>query len=438
MSGPTGRSGTRGLKKSEYNFSRKLMEGIAVDIASNLQTESFNDESAPLLERNTLIWGSFLVGVVIGFVAVYIVVAQPLFAQLRDMQSQTVAMQGDLQRLVGVRNQAWEADNLLSDLNALKSQIPDARATIREIREMRKDLLEEARYTPAATGAVSELARLQNSILEQRHVTDSASNALEQLARIQARLVEEHADAPQAEDTLRDLERVRRDLAELTQLKQQLATGTQDLSAARTAASDLVTLKDQLIERSNNTELARTQVNRMFVLQDELASHGDEAQTAFDSLDKLVGIKDRLVDQTPQVADAVQTLEILSDFREEFDAQIRALARMREGLVEVVLLETTIGRVAKALEPLAQIANVRRLGDEELRAAAKTILDNRMTRLSSKPLPPRELPRTAENDSLRLPDDEPFLKDDLPLLGDDEPLSIPEPQSLPTTENETE
>ncbi len=405
-----------------------------MDIASNMQNDSIADETAPLLERNTLVWGSFLVGVVIGFVAVYIVVAQPLFAQLRDLQTQSVALQADLQSLVGVRNQAWEADNLLSDLTALKTQLADARATIREIRQLRQDLLEESRHTSAANTALSEMTRLQDAVLEQRELTSAAARAVEDLARIQTRLVDEHADAPRAEETLHDLERVRHDLAELTQLKQQLAASAQDLPVARSAAGDLFSLKDQLIERGNNIETARTQANRLFVLQDELTAHADETRTAFDSLDKLLEIKDKLIDQTPQVADAVQNLEILSDFREELDVQIRSFARLREGLMEVVLLETTIGRVAKALEPLAQIANVRRLGDEELRAAAKAILDNRTTRLSSKPTPPRELPRTAENDSLRLPEDEPFLKDDLPNLGAYEPLGIPEPLPLPLTD----
>jgi hypothetical protein len=102
--------------------------------------------------------------------------------------------------------------------------------------------------------------------------------------------------------------------------------------------------------------------------------------------------------------------------------------------MEIALMETTIGRVAKALEPLAQIANVRRLGDEELRAAAKAILDNRSTRLTSKPPAPRELPKTAENDRLELPADEPLLKDEVPGLGADEPLEIPDPVPLPLAE----
>jgi hypothetical protein len=405
-----------------------------VNIASRMRNDPMTENAAPLLERHSLVWGSFLAGVVIGFAAVYIIVAQPLFSQMRALETQSVAFQGDLQSLVGVRNQAWEADNLLSDLTALKSQLTDARATIREIRQLRQDLLDEARHTSSASTALSGLARLQEAVLEQQPLTGQAAQAVEEFARIQTRLVETHADAPKVEETLRDIDRVRHDMGLLAQFKQQLIAGIEGLPAAISAAGHLFSLKDQLIERGNNIETARTQANRMFVLQDELTAHAVDAQTAFDGLDKLLEIKTKLADQTPEVADAVQNLEILSDFREELDVQIRSIARLREGLMEVVLLETTIGRVAKALAPLAQIANVRRLGDNELRAAARAILDNRSTRLSNNPAPPRELPRTAENDPFWLPDDEPLLKRDRPNLGAEELIDVPEPLPLPLTD----
>src|SRR5262245_59957423 len=98
---------------------------------NNLNGLDCGDDS-PLFARNSMIWGVFLVGVVIGFLVVYLVVAQPMFAQLAQMERQMVAMDADLQSLVGARQVAREAGNLLSDLNALKNQLRDARATVRE------------------------------------------------------------------------------------------------------------------------------------------------------------------------------------------------------------------------------------------------------------------------------------------------------------------
>ena len=401
-----------------------------MDIASNTFGSSRVDDVAPpLVERHTLIWGSFLVGLVIWFVAVYVVAAQPMFTQIRSLQRQTQALQSEVQTLVGVRDQAWEAGNLLSDLSALRGQLADARSTVREIRQLRQDLLDEARHTSAASAAIGGMGRLQDSVLEHQQLTAQAGSVVEEVGKVLSRIVQEHVGTVPANETLADIDRVRNDLAELLQLKQRLADGGANLTAAKATAGELLSLKDQIVEHGENTEAARTQANRMFVLQDELKAHADDSPAAFDNLDRLLAIKDKLAEQTPQVVDAVQNLEILSDFQEELGAQIRTLARLREGLTEIVLLETTIGRVAKVLEPLSQIANVRRLGDQELRAAARAILDSRTTRLSSKPASPRELPAT-ENDPFQLPEESSLLKD----LGADDSLRIPDPVPLPTAE----
>lgn len=404
-----------------------------MDITSNsFHSSRADDVASPLVERHTLIWGSFLVGIVIGFVAVYVVAAQPMFTQLRTMQRQTQALQAEVQSLVGVRDQAWEAGNLLSDLTALRGQLADARNTVREIRQLRLDLLDEARHTPAAASAVGNLGRLQELVLERQELTAQAGVVVDELNGLLARLIREHVGTAPANETLADIERVRRDLAELLQLKQELADGAAGLPAAKSTAGELLSLKDQIIEQGANTEAARTQANRMFVLQDELKSHADDSPAAFTSLDQLLAIKEKLIEQAPQVVDAVQNLEILSDFQDELGTQIRSLARLREGLMEFVLLETTIGRVARTLEPLTQIANVRRLGDQELRAAAKAILDQRTTRLSSKPETPRELRRSLDQDPFQF--EEGSLFRDVPQdLGADD-ARIPDPVPLPTTE----
>ena len=46
------------------------------------------------------------------------------------------------------------------------------------------------------------------------------------------------------------------------------------------------------------------------------------------------------------------------------------------------MMESTIGRVTRIIEPLAQIGNLRRLGDDEVREAARMILERRASRLS--------------------------------------------------------
>jgi hypothetical protein len=409
-------------------FSSANLEAITLDIARKNSNSTFGGDESPLLARNSIIWGIFLVGVVIGFMAVYLLVAQPMFAQLGQMQRQIVALDADLQSLVGARNEAWEAGNLLSDLEGLKIHLRDARATVREIRSLRQDLLEESKNTAAASEALRSLVRLQEFALAQEDLAVPAARSLEQLAQIQNRLVQENEGTPGAEATLADLDRVRRDLTDLLSLKTQIAQNSGDLEIAKSAAGELLSLKDQIVARGQDLETARTNANRLFILKEELKAQGIDLADAFTSLDRLLAIKDKLSQQTPAVADAVQNLEILSDFQEEFAEQIRSLGRMREGLMQIVLMEGTLGRVAKLLEPLAQIANVRRLSDRELREAARSILENRATRISSKPEAPRQLPADMPADPFHL-----SRENEAGTTDDGESGDVPPPLPLPVT-----
>src|SRR5436190_20164201 len=102
------------LHHPEHAFFMELTEVSPLDTARNNSEYAIGETSPTLVEKNTLIWGFFLVGVILGFVAVYIVVAQPMFAQLGQMQRQMAELETNMEQLVGVRNQAWEAGHLPS------------------------------------------------------------------------------------------------------------------------------------------------------------------------------------------------------------------------------------------------------------------------------------------------------------------------------------
>ena len=106
--------------------------------------------------------------------------------------------------------------------------------------------------------------------------------------------------------------------------------------------------------------------------------------SAATNLNGLIAMKDKVIGQTEDISEAIQTLEILADFSEEFETRISSLGQLRQSLMEIVLLETTITRVTRALEPMTQLGNIRRLNDSELRDAARTILEQRQTRISQK------------------------------------------------------
>ncbi|MBS0261221.1 MAG: hypothetical protein JSS02_04635 [Planctomycetes bacterium] len=374
---------------------------------------TLGDDLPLLTDRRLLALGFFAIGIILGSVAIYLITSRPLLGQLGQLQKQMSEMESSLKLLVGERGQAWEAGHLLSDLKSLSTQIEEARATVRNLRDLQTELAEQGRHTAAAGEALTKLTKLQDLALSQEQVTDAASQTLKEMTEIQQRLIDEHTNTPKAHETLADLERVRHDLTELLALKAQIAKNTTDLDTARTTATALVTLKNDLAANTQNLEAARTNAQQIFEMQEELKAHSADLADASTNLEKLVEIKDKLIDQTPAVADALQNLEILNDFREELTEQILALNQMREGLIQIVLMESSINRVAKLLEPLAQISNVRRLSDQEMRNAARTILDSRSPRLGSQRDALPDLHREAAADpfieanksSTRLPDD---------------------------------
>jgi len=332
---------------------------------------------------------------------VYVVVSQPLFSHLERMQRQILAVQHDMEPLVGASDEPWETNSLLTGLIAQRKQLAEMRLALKQIRELREELLTEAGRTDGGFAAIHELRELQSALLDKKDTSTPALQALEDFARMAQTLVREHADARKAEDILAGLGQSKAGLEELIGLKKQILSEAGDVAAAKATAGELVALKEEIVAQPDNVAAARAQVNRLFSLEADLTSHGSDMSAAFSSLDGLLEIKGKLLDQTPHIGDAMQNLEILSDFQQEFSEQIQSLARMRSSLMEIVMLETTVGRVAKSLEPLAQIANVRRLSDNEIRDAARNILEKRSTRVTTKPEFDRSQP---------LGDADPFLE----------------------------
>ena len=401
-----------------------------MDAIQNKAEREHRGVNSPAVDKNLLIFGMFLLGIVLGVAIVFILVAHPLQGHLARLEGEVSRMQSSVELLAGERSQAWEAGHLLADLTCLGRQVNEARTALTEIRELRNDLIEEGEQTRAANEALANLARLQNFALAQEEITNSARTVLGEMSEIQQRLVEEHVATPKAQETLADLDRVRRDLADLLSLKAQIAQQAGDVAAAKSTADELLALKNDIVAGSEGLEEARSAANRLMVMQDELKNQGEELGEAFKGLDRLVELKDKLIDQTPAVADAVQNLEILTDFREELADQIQSLTKMRDGLMQIVMMESSIGRVAKLIEPLAQISNVRRLSDQEMRAAARSILDSRTTRLGSQRDSVQDVSREATNDPFLLPSSKADSSGEILRDG-----LVPQPVPFPVTPN---
>ena len=100
------------------------------------------------------------------------------------------------------------------------------------------------------------------------------------------------------------------------------------------------------------------------------------------NLESMVQLQNTLSAQTQQVASAVQNLELIDEFQSEVTNHFRSMDGLRRNLMDLALLEPSVNKVAQVLQPLTDISNLRRLDDNEVRAAARIILDRRNARLS--------------------------------------------------------
>jgi hypothetical protein len=122
----------------------------------------------------------------------------------------------------------------------------------------------------------------------------------------------------------------------------------------------------------------------MLKIQEKLVGDQLDIATSLQNLDGMLKMQTRLANQSRTVADAIQTLELLSGFRDEIAAQIQSLGELRHDLVEISLMETSVAKVARMMKPLVELGNLRRLSDDEVRHAARSILEGRTTTRVSK------------------------------------------------------
>jgi len=128
----------------------------------------------------------------------------------------------------------------------------------------------------------------------------------------------------------------------------------------------------------NAQETARTLV----AMNESLNSSDLQLTSARENLDSLMKLQTTLSHQSSEISAAIQNLEIMDDFRVEVASHVKSLETLRRTLMDIAMMESTMGRVANVVEPLTQIGNLRRLNEDEVREAARVILDRRMTRFS--------------------------------------------------------
>ena len=402
-----------------------------------------------LLNAPIVRWGLVLVGIAIGFLALDIMLRRPLMQELASVRRELVTVEKSMRDLVGVKDVAWETSHLLSALQAQKKQLESARAALGDVREFRQSVEIEAQQTGDAVASLDRIVELQKRVTSQRESVVAVEQVLSDIVKLHQRLLLEKQaqedavaslnrvsalhkqvrDAGQEADVaavevqkLGDLrtkvlenaagvEQAQRDAAELIVLKNTVRQAD-DLPSVQEAANKLLALRDSLRPNDESTEQSHVHAKQLLSLRDELAANAEDTQLANKNWASVRRLETDMKSAGSDIASAIETLELLTDLGTELRTQTQSLAGVRQTMAEIALMETTIGRVLRVLEPLAQLKNLTRLSEPEVRAAARAILDQRNSKLSR-----REEPQPAPP-AVKLPHEDSFFSDEpVPVIG---------------------
>ncbi len=327
--------------------------------------------------RRTWWIAGFAVG--LALVGIQLLVTQPLERRLDGVQSELVRVEQDMSELVGAGNGAWETNDLLSGLQRQSDQLDATRSALETIRSFREQVQQQAAGVDTAREVLEQLAALQDRLVDDGAANQQAVTELNRLVAIRD-LAIAHTD--QTDQALKEL-------ARWNQV-------TRHLGNAHESINQLVALRDAILAGTTETDQAQLTLDRLVILQDTLNSQSEHLANAQDNLDQLLTLQNSLGSQSDAIADSIVTLETLTDLQQDIRGHVDSLQGMRRDLMEVVLLESSVARVVRMLGPLTELVKLRRLGNADLQAAARSISKQRTTRHAK--IPPRTIPDTRGDD----------------------------------------
>jgi hypothetical protein len=352
--------------------------------------------------------------------AVNLSIVRPMKDRMEELKQEVAAMQSEVQLLVGERDQVRSTNDLLSGLKAQEAVFEDARHSLSAMRQFREQIAAECQKTNEVLASVEKLAILQQTVLHYRDLTEPATKVLTQIVGLQKQLVDQNVTADDAVDAVNRLTALKRNLmaeavdttaaesglTQMANLKTQILAQTEDLSTAGARAKELLELKSQIMDKTGDLDSATTAVEGLLAVKDQLVVRGGQIADARQNAERLLGLRDRLAEnpakidaaersaarmievqkklagESPNLAESIKSVETLIDFQHEFQKQIHSLDGMRRSLMEFVLMENTVTRAVRMLQPLLELGNLRHLNEDQLRQIARSISENQSTRLS--------------------------------------------------------
>lgn len=360
-----------------------------------------------------------LMSMAVVFFGMQLMMVGPMKGRLEGIQAQLDSADGKINNLVGASDTASDTASMLSSLHNMESEL-DSLARLRQKIEM------EVASSNEALTSLDRIAAVQQKIIASRQQTTVALAEIESLETLRDEVVSGSSQTDVADNTLtgmlalqrrviaasNGLEQANERVADMSDLTNSLIANADTLKVASQRFDDFLSLQNRIIASNDSLneavahlDSAEANIAKLDGLKKQVLASADGLDAASENsrtlvalsttlgstlnlgpakknLNDMVRLQNTLGEQTQQVAAAVQNLELIDQFQTEVASHFRSMDGLRRNLMDLAMLEPSVNKVARVLQPLTDISSLRRLDDNEVREAARVILDRRTSRLS--------------------------------------------------------
>jgi hypothetical protein len=315
-----------------------------------------------------------LFGLMLGVAGTALLMSRSTMMELREVRAGIGELNRDLALMAGLRDQWALASEVSTELKHTKRELDEARAALVTIRSLRDELKAEARETASARRSIELLAKMRNEIqsLGSGWESELAHLAVERRAVEQSRLARQELSREMAL-----LRNAQRKMAGLNQLVAETVRQGMDVDVARRSLGQLSQMKSDIIRQSHDIEFARQRTDSILDVVRQLRNEGAELGSACDQMKRLGELTQRIDSSSHDLAAAVETLDLLTGFRVELGAEARKISGMKQTLSDVAIMAGMTERILESMEPAARRQVLSEQSSEEIRSAARGILERR-------------------------------------------------------------
>lgn len=359
--------------------------------------------SSGLMESlRQLNWPTLMSGIALGLLLMQLLVARTVTTRVDQLAREVAQTRQQVAALAGSRDDVNRTNDLLALLNRQREELKNANESVAELRRLRARVGQEGAQLAESINVLDRVRKLQADLIAQVPQLDQAMRAIASASALQKRVAEmsralpaQAAGIAEAEASLAaladlkqrvlnfasDMPAAREQLEGLAVLMKGLVSGSDKMLQAKTTASELMTMKNMLMVESEDIDRSQRNAEQLISLNDTLSAarqiHVDEAAN---NLHAMIKMQQQLAGQTRTISESVQNLDLMADFQIVLGEQLGKIDGLRRQLTDLVLMESSIARAAQTLAPLAQLGTMNSVDENEVREAARVILNRRANR----------------------------------------------------------